>query len=176
MTLSHGKIFGLRVTGVERLQKRIQSVRKNVMHMRRVGVPRIGRYLLKSKKEECKMGLYSGQETAPNKWRYGWEILDGPAKNYFTKAVLNAHEMIDAKYSLSGDTVGVFLNPAVAPHGAMIHGPIKSLSSYFYNERLQTYVRTRPWMRLTRKDKEACVGILSGTYGKTRMAALGSGG
>ena len=165
-------IFGLKVYGIGLLQKHINLVSNSIRRMRYVGVPRIGRYLLNSRKTRCKMGLYSGQEVAPNKWRYGWEHLGGPAKNYFTKATLEAHEMINTRHGIIGDVTGVMLNPIKSPHAAMIHGPIDSLSSYFYNERLETYVKTRPWMRVTREDKETCVGVLAGTYGARNMAAI----
>lgn len=166
------KIFGLRITGIRRVQSRINQVRASIARTRHVGVPKVGRYLLKKKKLDCKMGLYGGQEVAPNKWRYGWETLGGPAKNYFTKATLNAHEVSGSRFSKGGDSIFVSINLSKAPHARLIHGPIDRLSSYFYNKRLKAQVRQRPWMAATRTEKEACVGIIAGTYGGPRAAAI----
>ena len=131
MTITHQKIFGLRVTGIQGLQKHIKQVSASIKRSRYIGIPRVGRYLFNKKRLDCKMGLYSGQEVAPNKWRYGWENLGGPAKNYFTKATLNAHRISGPKFGKTGDIVAVSLNSAKAPHAEMIHGPINSMSSYF---------------------------------------------
>lgn len=165
-------MIDMNVLGAEKLRKRILSVRTSIQRARHVGIPRVGRYLYNVKRLKCKMGLYSGQEVAPNKWRYGWEYLGGPAKNYFTKATLNAHFMMKPHFGLQGDIVGVVLDSAAAKHATMIHGSIGSLSSYFYNPRLDAYVKTRPWMKGTRDEKEACIGIIAGAYGGSRAAAI----
>ena len=165
-------MFKLKVLGIPALQKRFFELDKKVTKMRSSsgGMKRIAGYLVNEKKNKCKMGLYSGQEVAPNKWRYGWETLGGPATYQFTKSVLNAHRIGTVIY----DFVNVVLDVPLAPHAAMIHGDINSLSSYFWNDRIDAYVKQRPWMKATREEKETCIQILIYTYWGGDTAHLAS--
>lgn len=155
-------MFELKVFGIENLQRHIHQIDSRFTKMRSSsgGMKRIAGWLLKEKKNKCKMGLYSGQEVAPNKWKYGWEHLGGPAIYHFTKSVLNAHHVGNVRY----DFASVVLEVAEAPHAAVIHGSFSSISARFFSPRLNKWVKQRPWMKVTREEKEMCIQILTYTY------------
>lgn len=150
------------VYGVEKLMGRLKVKSKQVKRVRSVGVQRAGRWLYEHKRELCKQGLYSGQEVAPNRWRYGWQYLGGPAKYHFTKNLLNAHRL--GKLVMGHiDRIEVFIDIGQAPYAALIHGPMEG-ATYFQSPRLDKMVRTRPWMRITEEETVRTAFILHRTY------------
>jgi len=150
------------VFGVERLIKKIKGKHKQIRRVRSVGVKRAGRYLYEEKREKCKQGLYSGQEVAPNKWRYGWSHLGGPADYHFTKNLLNAHKLGAAVIG-SPDRIEVSLDLQKAPYGGLIHGPMRG-KTMFYNPRMKMLVESRPWMKIQKGEAKETVRILIRTY------------
>lgn len=152
--------FEMRIFGLVRVARKMKALEQRITRMNTLGVKRVGTFLLNEKKNKCKMGLYSGQEVAPNKYRYGWEHLGGPAVYHFTKSVLNSHKLV----FIGTDKVQVELDAGIAPHASMIHGPIDRMSGHFYNARIDAHVRQRPWMKATREEKETILQILTYTY------------
>jgi len=158
-----GKMFSMRVIGTEQLRVKLTLMHTRMKRTRSVGIDRVGKYLLSKKKEDCKAGLYSGKEVAPNKWRYGWEYLGGPAIYEFTGSVLKAHEL-GKRVNADIDTIDVFINPAVSPHAALIHGYIHSTAGAFTSPMMKRLVKTRPWMKATEDEKNTAMAILIKTY------------
>jgi len=161
-----GNLFTVRVTGTERLKSHVTKIHKRIHRLRTVGVDRAGRYFLDKKKLDCKMGLYSGKEVAPNKWRYGWEHLGGPPKYQFTGSVLDAHEL-GKRVNADTDRIEIRLNISKAPHAALIHGKMShgELSSgIFYSPLLKKFVKTRPWMKVEESEIRSSIVILIKTY------------
>lgn len=152
------------VIGVEKLALRINSVRAKTMKMRTVGVSRAGSFLLVEKKDKCKQQLYGGQEVAPNKYRYGWQYLGGPAIYHFQKYVYNAHRKGKVMHSGNTDSVDVVLDTALARHAGLIHGPTRGGAYGFFNPRLQQMVKYRYWMRADIDELRMCMVVLIKAY------------
>jgi len=148
-------LFDLDIQGLDRLQKHIVDIRSQVSRARHVGVERCGKYLFYTKIQKCQEGLYSGQEVAPNKWRYGWEYLGGPAAYEFTKNLLNSHRLGPLQIGII-DRIEVWLDMNQAPYASFIHGPMEG-KTFFYNQRLRMLVETRPWMKVTEDELKMCM-------------------
>jgi len=163
VNISH---MGIRLTveGNDVLAKKLRVKRDRVKRVRTVGVSRVGKYLYEKKRNDCKQGLYSGKEVAPNTYRFGWQYLGGPAISHFTGATLNAHKLGRRINSSSSDRIEVSLDTAAAPHAALIHGNIKGATEYFYNPLLKQLVKTRPWMKITLEERGEAVKLIKFTY------------
>ena len=161
-----GSLLRIDVIGDKRLIAHLNRIHKSIRRMRTVGVDRAGKYLYDKKRADCKAGLYSGKEVAPNKWRYGWEYLGGPAKYEFTGSVLDAHEL-GKRVNAAVDSIEVSLNPMKSPHAAMIHGPMSAGETYsglFYSPMLKKLVKTRPWMQAQLIERAKTAIILVKAY------------
>jgi len=161
-----GAFMSMSVSGTERLASRFAMIREKIKRSRTTGVDRCGRYLYTKKRNDCKAGLYSGKEVAPNTWRYGWEYLGGPAKYEFTGSVLDAHEL-GKRVNANVDIIEVSLNPSKSPHAAMIHGRIsegEGSSGIFYSPMMKKMIQTRPWMKAQEEELRECVKIVMTTY------------
>ena len=165
MAVTVAPAIGISITvlGNEALAKKLLKMRNKVRRVRTTGVNRVGKYLYEKKRSDCKAGLYSGREVAPNTYRFGWQYLGGPAVTHFTKATLNAHRL-GKRVAGYVDRIEVSLDTTLAPHAALIHGNIKGSTEYFENKMLGMLVKTRPWMKITEEERGAAVKIIKFTY------------
>jgi len=156
-------MFRLTIIGEERLILKLRRMHNSIRRSRTAGVDRVGKYLFGKKREDCKAGLYSGQEVAPNKWRYGWKYLGGPAIYEFTGAVLKAHELGN-RTNADIDVIDVSVNVNKAPHAALIHGMMHSTAGAFTSPMMKRLVKTRPWMRATDEERLKARNLIVATY------------